>query len=141
MDLNVEISRKRRKVDLDRVVDSELHSAEGGSADSATHVLDSLKRSISPPTIRRPQSVQASLEKKQYCSIALPSSSPSSSYSEKPVTSPVIKTIPSPVQLSTVSELPSSSNVDTVSLKDVLGDPLIKECWLFNYLFDVDFIM
>ncbi|KAL8988266.1 MAG: hypothetical protein Q9177_002630 [Variospora cf. flavescens] len=48
---------------------------------------------------------------------------------------------PSPIQLSTVSGLPASSNIDTVSLGDILGDPLIKECWLFNYLFDVDFIM
>lgn len=47
----------------------------------------------------------------------------------------------SPIQLSTVNGLPASSNIDTVSLRDILGDPLIKECWLFNYLFDVDFIM
>ena len=49
--------------------------------------------------------------------------------------------VPSPVQLTTVSDLPASSNVDTVSLKDFLGDPLIKEAWLFNYLIDVDFVM
>ncbi|KAI4087243.1 MAG: hypothetical protein LQ344_006926 [Seirophora lacunosa] len=42
----------------------------------------------------------------------------------------------SPIQLSTVSGLPASSNIDTWSLGDILGDPLIKECWLFNYLFD-----
>ncbi|KAI4100461.1 MAG: hypothetical protein LQ345_007456, partial [Seirophora villosa] len=47
----------------------------------------------------------------------------------------------SPIQLSTVSGLPASSNIDTLSLGDILGDPLIEECWLFNYLFDVDFIM
>ncbi|KAI4223405.1 MAG: hypothetical protein L6R40_008509 [Gallowayella cf. fulva] len=47
----------------------------------------------------------------------------------------------SPIQLSTVNGLAASSNVDTVSLKDILGDPLIRECWLFNYLIDVDFIM
>ncbi|KAL8866107.1 MAG: hypothetical protein Q9174_006488 [Haloplaca sp. 1 TL-2023] len=47
----------------------------------------------------------------------------------------------SPIQLSTVNGLPTASNIDTVSLHDILGDPLIKECWLFNYLFDVDFVM
>ncbi|KAL8917976.1 MAG: hypothetical protein Q9208_007640 [Pyrenodesmia sp. 3 TL-2023] len=47
----------------------------------------------------------------------------------------------SPIQLSTVDGLAASSNVDTVSLEDILGDPLIKECWLFNYLIDVDYIM
>ncbi|KAL8936263.1 MAG: hypothetical protein Q9216_005025 [Gyalolechia sp. 2 TL-2023] len=51
------------------------------------------------------------------------------------------RVVPSPVQLSTVNGLPTSSNIDTVSLGDILSDPLIKECWLFNYLFDVDFVM
>ena len=49
--------------------------------------------------------------------------------------------IPSPVKLNNIAELPATSNVDTVSLRDILGDPLISECWLFNYLFDVDFLM
>ncbi|KAL9600314.1 MAG: hypothetical protein Q9219_003264 [cf. Caloplaca sp. 3 TL-2023] len=49
--------------------------------------------------------------------------------------------IPSPIQLSTVNGLAATSNIDTVSLKDVLCDPVIRECWLFNYLFDVDFVM
>ncbi|KAL9576742.1 MAG: hypothetical protein Q9212_006855 [Teloschistes hypoglaucus] len=47
----------------------------------------------------------------------------------------------SPIQLSTVNGLPTTHNVDTVSLQNILGDPLIEECWLFNYLIDVDFIM
>jgi tyrosyl-DNA phosphodiesterase-1 len=47
----------------------------------------------------------------------------------------------SPVQLNFVEELPAASNVDTVSLGSILGDPMIKECWLFNYLFDMDFVM
>lgn len=49
--------------------------------------------------------------------------------------------IPSPIQLNRIQDLPPSSNVDTISLGDILGDPLIKECWLFNYLFDIDFMM
>ena len=48
---------------------------------------------------------------------------------------------PSPVQLISVKDLPSSYNIDTISLKDILGEPLIQECWIFNYLFDVDFVM
>ncbi|KAI5288631.1 hypothetical protein KEM54_005051, partial [Ascosphaera aggregata] len=35
----------------------------------------------------------------------------------------------------------SGNNVDTVQLQDILGDPLIKECWQFNYCFDVDWLM
>ncbi|KAJ6108595.1 hypothetical protein N7523_009918, partial [Penicillium sp. IBT 18751x] len=51
--------------------------------------------------------------------------------------------IPSPVQLSHVEGFPSTKgyNVDTIRLRDILGDPMIRECWNFNYLFDVDFVM
>lgn len=31
--------------------------------------------------------------------------------------------------------------MDTVRLRDILGDPMIRECWQFNYLIDVDFLM
>ena len=54
---------------------------------------------------------------------------------------PLSKTVPSPVQLNFIEQLPASSNVDTISLGSILGDPMIKECWLFNYLFDMDFVM
>ena len=49
--------------------------------------------------------------------------------------------ISSPIQLTRVEGLSYADNVDTVSLQDIVGDPLIKECWVFNYLFDVDFLM
>ena len=51
------------------------------------------------------------------------------------------KVVPSPVQLNFIEELPAISNVNTISLGSILGDPMIKECWLFNYLFDMDFVM
>ena len=54
---------------------------------------------------------------------------------------PKPKIVPSPVQLNFIEELPAISNTDTISLGSILGDPLIKECWLFNYLFDMDFVM
>lgn len=47
----------------------------------------------------------------------------------------------SPIQLSYIRDLPAANNVDAVKLRDILGDPLIKECWQFNYLFDLDFLM
>ena len=49
--------------------------------------------------------------------------------------------ISSPIQLTRIQDLGADQNVDTVGLKDLLGDPLIKECWNFNYLFDLDFVM
>jgi tyrosyl-DNA phosphodiesterase-1 len=47
----------------------------------------------------------------------------------------------SPIQLTKIRDLAPEQNVDAVSLKDILGDPLIRECWNFNYLFDLDFVM
>ncbi|KAI9821207.1 MAG: tyrosyl-DNA phosphodiesterase 1 [Pycnora praestabilis] len=51
------------------------------------------------------------------------------------------KLFSSPIKLTHIRDLPSSSNVDTVGLNDIIGDPLIKECWQFNYLFNIDFLM
>ncbi|CRK25957.1 hypothetical protein BN1723_003311, partial [Verticillium longisporum] len=50
-------------------------------------------------------------------------------------------TTPSPFQLTHIRDLPDSSNADTVTLKDLLGDPLISECWEFNFLHDIPFLM
>ena len=60
---------------------------------------------------------------------------------EKTSTTP--RLIPSPIQLTHIRDLPDQRgfNDDTVKLRDILGDPMIRECWQFNYLFDVDFLM
>ncbi|RMZ80219.1 hypothetical protein DV737_g3118, partial [Chaetothyriales sp. CBS 132003] len=52
-----------------------------------------------------------------------------------------LKLIPSPFRLTTIRDLPASDNIDTVSLYDLLGNPLIKEAWIFNFCFDVDWTM
>ncbi|KAF1913188.1 tyrosyl-DNA phosphodiesterase I [Ampelomyces quisqualis] len=49
--------------------------------------------------------------------------------------------VPSPIQLTHIHDLAPSQNADAVKLKDILGDPMIKECWNFNFLFDLDFVM
>ncbi|KAJ9610126.1 hypothetical protein H2204_015460 [Knufia peltigerae] len=49
--------------------------------------------------------------------------------------------IPSPFRLTSIRDLPASENNDTISLQDILGNPLIKEAWIFNYCFDVDWLM
>ena len=74
-------------------------------------VHSSLSRPISPPPLRRAKEAK------------------------------VPKIIPSPFQLTWVRDLPEPSNIDAVSLRDILGDPLIAECWEFNYLHDLDFLM
>jgi hypothetical protein len=51
------------------------------------------------------------------------------------------KYVPAPVQLTRIEDLAPHQNVDAVGLKDILGDPLIKECWNFNYLHDINWVM
>lgn len=51
------------------------------------------------------------------------------------------QTIKSPFQLTNIRDLPPELNRDSVTLKDLLGDPLISECWEFNYIHDIDFLM
>jgi tyrosyl-DNA phosphodiesterase-1 len=47
----------------------------------------------------------------------------------------------SPFHLTKVRDLPPEMNNGAVALRDILGDPLISECWEFNYLHDIDFLM
>jgi tyrosyl-DNA phosphodiesterase-1 len=49
--------------------------------------------------------------------------------------------VASPIQLTRIQDLAPHQNVDTLTLKELLGDPMIKECWNFNFLFDLDFVM
>lgn len=49
--------------------------------------------------------------------------------------------VQSPFSLNKIPNLPDDCNVDTVSLRDLIGDPLINECWFFDYLYDVDWVM
>ena len=49
--------------------------------------------------------------------------------------------LPSPFTLTKIRDLSASSNVDTVCLDDILGNPLIKEVWVFNFCFDIDWMM
>lgn len=51
------------------------------------------------------------------------------------------RAFPSPFQLTSIRDLPASENVDTVGIKDILGDVMIKEAWIFNFLIDLDWVM
>lgn len=55
--------------------------------------------------------------------------------------SPATQIIKSPFQLSWIRDAPTSANVDALTLRGLLGDPLISECWDFNYLHDIDFLL
>jgi tyrosyl-DNA phosphodiesterase 1 len=87
-------------------------SSNESNQDGHELIFCSLDSSVSPPPLRRKQALE-----------------------ELP------KVMNSPFQLTRITDLPASSNVDAVSLKDILGDPLISECWEFNYLHNLDFLM
>ncbi|KAL5047256.1 hypothetical protein BDW71DRAFT_196994 [Aspergillus fruticulosus] len=96
--------------------------------------LASLRRSITPPPAR---SGRASISAN-----AVPSPHQHSEQKDTDTTNPP-QLIPSPIQLSHIRDFSDSlrNNDDAVKLRDILGDPLIRECWQFNYCFDVDFLM
>lgn len=92
--------------------------------------LASLTRLITPPRPSRSQSQSQSHTSSS--NTPIPSSIP-----------PTPNLLPSPIQLTHIRDLSptSGNNADTVRLRDILGDPMIRECWQFNYLIDVDFLM
>ena len=114
-----ERSRKRR-----RLSHGSDHTPKG------KELPRSVTGSVSPPPLRnpRPQTPNTHISKPQTPGLQVP----------EPQSTKVMR---SPFQLTWIRDLPEASNVDAVSLKDILGDPLIKECWEFNYLHDLDFLM
>lgn len=124
----MEPAPKRRRLSHD----NDSHdSRENKNTDPLPH---SLRRSISPPRVKRSRPEAASSGAPQETA----ASSFSSSEATKHGTTKVFK---SPFQLTWIQDLPEAANTDAVTLKDILGDPLIAECWNFNYLHNIDFLM
>ncbi|KAL7275292.1 hypothetical protein RUND412_001773 [Rhizina undulata] len=49
--------------------------------------------------------------------------------------------IPSPFYLTKVEDLPDSENTDAMGIQDILGDPMIKEAWIFSFVMEIDWLM
>ncbi len=108
---------------MDRLLKRRRTGADAEDESDRSATPTSLSHSISPPRKKiRPQAGPA----------ALPA---------KPEVPAGTQTFRSPFRLTEIRDLPSESNIDTVTLKSILGDPLIAECWEFNYLHDVDFLV
>ena len=103
--------------------------------------LASLSRSVSPPpgTINAPHPVvrdgDLELAPRKRRRLSMDSGTPTE------LNSGERQLIPSPFQLTKIQDLPNAENLDTVTLHDLLGNPLISEAWIFNYVFDVDWTM
>lgn len=109
-------------------------SRDGDSDDNKNAlktVPHSLSRSISPPTMRRSCPKATSREAGQHTA---------ASSSSEPENNKSARVIKSPFELTWIRDLPEADNRDAVTLKDILGDPLIAECWNFNYLHDINFL-
>jgi hypothetical protein len=48
---------------------------------------------------------------------------------------------PSPFRLTTIRDLPQSENKDTVGVAEILGDVMLREVWLFNYMHNIHWVM
>jgi tyrosyl-DNA phosphodiesterase-1 len=93
------------------------------------------KQTETPPLSQKPPPSQPADKR------VLPSGTGRRKTTDKNDAGATIECIASPVQLTRIRDLAPHQNVDTVQLKDILGDPLIRECWNFNFLFDIDFVM
>ncbi|KIW66451.1 hypothetical protein PV04_05786 [Phialophora macrospora] len=155
-------SRPAKRVKLDSEPDARVALKE---ADPATirarraAFLSSISRSISPPPTARsgattPQPILATTTALKTAAVAQTEPLQTRAFTvtdSKHVPAdtgpgdtepnPQVNLIASPFKLTRIHDLPSSENIDTVSLHDILGNPLIKEAWIFNYCFDVDWLM
>jgi tyrosyl-DNA phosphodiesterase-1 len=140
---------KRRKLDVDQPEEA-LAATEHRNEDS---LYKGLERSISPPMSRRRSPVAPNhapeptwgfddVLKETLTPATLDSDAPQDGASERDgLGKRSTDYLSSPFQLTHIQDLAPHQNVDAVRLKDILGDPMIKECWNFNFLFDIDFVM
>jgi len=124
---------KRRKISSHLGITKSKHPSHDDEPESP---LRSLRRSITPPSSNRATP--------QYDARILPSTASvvkGEVKASSDQTQPKTKFIRSPFRLTHIRDLDDESNADTITLNDILRDPMIKECWQFNFLFDIDFIM
>ncbi|KUI57514.1 hypothetical protein VP1G_04809 [Cytospora mali] len=108
-----------------------LRIDDDGKTTAGTSTPRSLSHPVSPPKRRnRPQSTTPT----EHPQLPTEPTSSNSAGTEK-------RTFRSPFQLTWIRDLPDEANTDAVTLGDILGDPLIAECWEFNYLHDIDFLL
>ncbi|KAL6711079.1 hypothetical protein ACN47E_006954 [Coniothyrium glycines] len=136
------LSKRRR-------LNAEFHSENASSKDPGHE--KGLARPISPPITRRKSPAVAASWNFENVPNPTESALAAESFSKAQLVVPVNEATvsksarptfeASPFRLTKIANLSARQNVGAVELRDILGDPLIKECWNFNYLFDLDFVM
>lgn len=146
---------KRRKLDSD-VIDTQCTPPTSEEAIPGEATATSLQRPISPPPLRSrqrtprsptPHASQRHLQVDVH--VTEPSPAPAGEAAEA-LCKATAEQEPdrtksnffrSPFQLTRIRDLAPRQNEDAVRLRDILGHGMIRECWNFNYLFDLDFFM
>jgi tyrosyl-DNA phosphodiesterase-1 len=140
--------KRQRFISIPTVIDETVNEKETGIPKET--ILRGLDRPISPPLVRRrgatkAPSTQLHQQQQQQDEIAQAAQDKDPQNRQVMVqngsAAAKITFISSPIQLTRIRDLAPAQNVDTVSLGEILGDPLIRECWNMNFLFDVDFVM
>jgi tyrosyl-DNA phosphodiesterase-1 len=102
--------------------------------------MSSLDRPISPPPRKRPRATSEDLSLPTKKSNVPSKNQHEESKSSDPSNNEIC-IIRSPIRLYSVKDLPSSENVDTITLKDILSPPsTLDEIWSFNYMTYMDFL-
>jgi tyrosyl-DNA phosphodiesterase 1 len=103
--------------------------------------LVSLNRNVSPPPGRTKPTSKFDPNSRQILGRSDSSKSADKSDNGSSTPQAVTPSRPSPFRLTKIYDLDDQSNVDTITLNDILGRPDLKEVWLFDFLYDVDFVM
>lgn len=135
--------RKRRRTDDYSLMTSSSSAEEIRSRRSA--FLASLNRGVSPPASSLPGTTRMETAVQVPSQIATSKSRSLSPMKDQPqgrvADASKCSIIQSPFKLTCIRDLPADANVDTVSIRDILGDVMLKEVWLFDFLYDVDWVM
>jgi hypothetical protein len=130
--------RKRRKTVLRSTDDSGYDARSGAESVIEADITEqgnSLTRAISPPRRKALTKGEEISQNSKFHE----SSNSADSAAIPPGRVP--RVLRSPFQLNRIDGLPPADNVDTIDLCDIVGHPLIRKCWVFNYCIDIDFLM
>lgn len=138
--------RKRQRTD-----DYSLNTPQSAATEVRTRrsaFLASLNRGVSPPAGREsPSPGTTGIEKalQDRSKTDTPNMAPPPPLTEqlrtRTANSSKCRVVPSPFKLTRIRDVPANANVDTVGVKDILGDVMLREVWLFDFLYDVDWVM
>ncbi|KAK6523579.1 hypothetical protein TWF281_001560 [Arthrobotrys megalospora] len=112
----------------------------------------SLNRDISPPPLRRKANGSVPPVATSSNHLATPSSSITtpdpgaksaniSAASNPEVSNKSTLIISSPFKLTQIRNLPANKNIDAITISDILGSPLIREIWSFNFMHDLEWMV